>query len=108
MTQEELAEAAGDVEMSETQENTQEGDDADNNDGTVAEAESEEIMPRLIFASYLQSPLVTLIIGTGEQAVMTAHQGLLVQSPYFREACAAFVDDGSVSISPLHTIGIPR
>ncbi|KAK3681619.1 hypothetical protein B0T22DRAFT_485100 [Podospora appendiculata] len=45
---------------------------------------------------YLTSPIVTLLIGTGDnETILTAHQSLLVQSPYFAEACAEFIDDGS-------------
>jgi hypothetical protein len=55
------------------------------------------VPPRVTFAQYLSSPVVTLMIGTGEhETILTAHQGLLVQSPYFAEACAEFADDGSV------------
>lgn len=53
---------------------------------------------RIPFIDYLTSPVVTLIVGSGEQETfLTAHQGLLVQSPYFKAECDAFADDGSVS-----------
>lgn len=53
--------------------------------------------PRVTFLQYLTSPIVTLLIGSGEDAtILTAHQSLLVQSPYFAAACAEFADDGSV------------
>ncbi|KAK3331767.1 hypothetical protein B0T19DRAFT_482191 [Cercophora scortea] len=56
----------------------------------------EAAAPRITFLQYLASPIVTLLIGTGEnETILTAHQGLLVQSPYFAEACAEFIDDGS-------------
>ncbi|KAL2257602.1 hypothetical protein VTK26DRAFT_9415 [Humicola hyalothermophila] len=52
--------------------------------------------PRTTFLQYLTSPIVTLLVGSGEaETILTAHQGLLVQSPYFAEACAEFADDGS-------------
>ncbi|KAK4238994.1 hypothetical protein C8A03DRAFT_14602 [Achaetomium macrosporum] len=52
--------------------------------------------PRITFAQYLASPVVTLLVGSGEKGtIFTAHQALLVQSPYFAEACAEFADDGS-------------
>ncbi|KAK4135269.1 hypothetical protein BT67DRAFT_440946 [Trichocladium antarcticum] len=52
--------------------------------------------PRVTFLQYLTSPIVTLLIGSGEDAtILTAHQSLLVQSPYFAAACAEFADDGS-------------
>lgn len=54
---------------------------------------------RITFLQYLTSPIVTLLIGSGEtETILTAHQGLLVQSPYFAEACGEFADDGSVCI----------
>jgi hypothetical protein len=58
-------------------------------DGDVTE-------PRTTFLSYLMSPVVTLIIGQENQTLLAAHQALLEQSPYFKAACANFVDDGSV------------
>ena len=52
--------------------------------------------PRITFLQYLTSPIVTLLIGSGEnETILTAHQSLLVQSPYFAAACAEFADDGS-------------
>ncbi|KAK4996188.1 hypothetical protein BJ546DRAFT_838294, partial [Cryomyces antarcticus] len=42
---------------------------------------------------YLKSPIVEVVVGTGGAATsLSAHQGLLVQSPYFEEACANFSD----------------
>jgi hypothetical protein len=53
--------------------------------------------PRITFLQYLTSPIVTLLIGSGEsETILTAHQSLLVQSPFFAGACAEFADDGSV------------
>ncbi|KAK4098977.1 hypothetical protein N658DRAFT_487962 [Parathielavia hyrcaniae] len=58
--------------------------------------ESDPSPPRVTFAQYLASPVVTLMIGSRKsETILTAHQGLLVQSPYFSEACAEFADDGS-------------
>ncbi len=55
--------------------------------------------PRISFAQYLGTPVVTLVVGSGEEeTLLTAHQGLLVQSPYFEMACAEFADDGSVRL----------
>lgn len=54
--------------------------------------------PRTTFLQYLTSPVVTLIVGSGDsEAILTAHQSLLTQSPFFAEACAEFANDGSVS-----------
>ncbi|KAK5659643.1 hypothetical protein OQA88_850 [Cercophora sp. LCS_1] len=51
---------------------------------------------RISFLQYLASPVVTLIVGGGDsEQVLTAHQGLLWQSTYFKEQCAEFTDDGS-------------
>ncbi|EFX00575.1 hypothetical protein CMQ_7577 [Grosmannia clavigera kw1407] len=51
---------------------------------------------RTSFTTYLRSPVVTLRVGEDEKgASLTAHQALLVQSPYFAQLCAAFTDDGS-------------
>jgi len=64
------------------------------------EAEEEPVPERTSFISYLTSPVVTLIVGEGEgETILTAHQALLALSPFFKEACAQFSDDGSVSDS---------
>ncbi|KAK5989746.1 hypothetical protein PT974_08006 [Cladobotryum mycophilum] len=60
---------------------------------TTTEEVPQEIRPT--FIDHLMSPVVTLLIGRGEQTVLTAHQALLLRSPYFAEACQGFVDDGS-------------
>lgn len=53
--------------------------------------------PRVSFIQYLTSPVVTLLVGTGEnETILTAHQSLLTSSPFFGEACAEFANDGSV------------
>lgn len=54
--------------------------------------------PRVSFIQYLTSPVVTLLVGNGvDETILTAHQSLLVQSPFFAAACAEFANDGSVS-----------
>lgn len=94
---EESAEPTGDVEMTETQ-NTQDGDEQENPNGSeLPFADTEIVEPRVTFANYLMSPIVTLLIGSGDQSILSAHQGLLTQSPYFKEICDRFVEDGSVS-----------
>lgn len=61
---------------------------------------------RIPFVDYLTSPVVTLIVGSGEQETfLTAHQALLVQSPYFKAQSDAFTDDGSVSTETPTTMG---
>lgn len=62
------------------------------------EAEPVDTTPRVTFMSYLTSPIVTLVVGQGDNtSVLTAHQSLLVQSPWFAQACEQFVEDGRVS-----------
>ncbi|KAL2753074.1 hypothetical protein ACRALDRAFT_1078062 [Sodiomyces alcalophilus JCM 7366] len=52
--------------------------------------------PRATFLTYLTSPVVTLLVGkNGSETILTAHQALLAKSPYFKEACAQFNNDGS-------------
>lgn len=52
----------------------------------------EEVIPtRVTFVDHLKSPIIQLLIGEGnEQTILTAHQALLVRSPFFEEACAGF------------------
>jgi hypothetical protein len=53
--------------------------------------EPEEEPKRVTFLDYLKSPMVELLVGSGEsETTLTAHQAFLVQSPYFQEACARF------------------
>lgn len=60
--------------------------------------EPEPVPERTSFISYLTSPIVTLIVGSDEtETILTAHQALLTLSPFFKDACAQFSDDGSVS-----------
>ncbi|KAI1265202.1 hypothetical protein F5Y18DRAFT_417321 [Xylariaceae sp. FL1019] len=84
----------GDVEMAEeTEQDPEAGAD---NTADLPFAEGGESEPRTTFISYLTSPVVTLVVGSAEnETVLTAHQALLTQSPFFSDACAAFADDGS-------------
>lgn len=53
---------------------------------------------RVTYIDYLKSPVVSLLVGQGdEQALLTAHQALLVTSPWFAESCSKFPDEISVS-----------
>jgi hypothetical protein len=64
---------------------------------TVVETEAEPA--RIPFIDYLSSPIVTLIVGSGDkETILTAHQALLALSPYFKDQFENFSDDGSVSI----------
>ncbi|TQN64461.1 hypothetical protein CSHISOI_10967 [Colletotrichum shisoi] len=91
--------AAADVEMEGAGEDDNDNANANANEGDLPFAEGGEndpVEPRTTFVSYLSSPVVTLLVGQGEsEAIVTAHQALLVKSPFFKEACAQFSDDGS-------------
>ncbi|GJD05300.1 BTB/POZ-like protein [Colletotrichum higginsianum] len=91
--------AAADVEMEGVGEDGNANANANANEGDLPFAEGGEndpVEPRTTFVSYLSSPVVTLLVGQGEsEAIVTAHQALLVKSPFFKEACAQFSDDGS-------------
>ena len=57
----------------------------------------EDTVKRVTYVDYLKSPIISLLVGQGdEQALLTAHQALLVTSPWFAEHCARFSDDVSV------------
>src|SRR3954471_24531596 len=86
--------AGADVEMAETA--GEEGaTHANGSELPFAEAGPEDPpTPRTSFVQYLSTPIVTLLIGSGDsETVLTAHQGLLSQSTYFAEQCAEFTDD---------------
>lgn len=69
------------------------GDAGENGDVEVVEDESAPAQ-RLTFIDYLKSPVVEILVGSGNEAtLLTAHQGLLMQSPYFANMCALFGDD---------------
>ncbi|CEI38531.1 hypothetical protein FVEN_g4904 [Fusarium venenatum] len=106
---EDSVEPTGDVEMTATAQNTLEtslentqedthngeAEKNENADETALELVEEVAKPRITFANYLMSPIVTLLIGSSDQSILSAHQGLLTQSPYFKDICDAFVGDGS-------------
>jgi hypothetical protein len=57
----------------------------------------EDAPGRVTYVDYLKSPVIGLLVGQGdEQALLTAHQALLVKSPWFADACAKFSNDVSV------------
>jgi hypothetical protein len=75
------------------------GDDAaDNDDNLPFQEEAMEDAPaRTTYIDYLKSPVIGLLVGNGgDQALLTAHQALLTQSPWFADTCAKFSDDVSV------------
>ncbi|TVY30818.1 hypothetical protein LHYA1_G000351 [Lachnellula hyalina] len=54
----------------------------------------DDVPPRTTYIDYLKSPVIGLLVGQGdEQALLTAHQGLLITSPWFKEACDKFSSD---------------
>jgi hypothetical protein len=62
--------------------------------------EEEAIPERVTFIDYLKTPIVELLIGQGEhQTLLTAHQALLVQSPFFEDACSQFSENAFVRAS---------
>ena len=90
------ANPGGDVEMAEGVPPATGADEVGDNT-ELPFPEGGEVDARITFVSYLASPIVTLIVGSGDsETILSAHQGLLVQSPFFAEACAAFANDGSV------------
>ncbi|RHZ58471.1 uncharacterized protein CDV56_107090 [Aspergillus thermomutatus] len=53
--------------------------------------------PGLHFLDYLTSPIVELVVGQGEDKTsLTAHQSLLLESPFLAEAVASFSESGPV------------
>ena len=59
--------------------------------------EDERISTRTTFLDHLKSPTVELLIGEDKrQTLLTAHQALLVQSPFFEDACNQFSDSAKV------------
>ncbi|EON66060.1 hypothetical protein W97_05303 [Coniosporium apollinis CBS 100218] len=72
-------------------------DDGDEAEAKAGDGEEVSTLPqaeapkRATFLDYLKSPMVELVLGTGsDQAVLTAHQAMLVKSPYFADVCAQF------------------
>lgn len=50
--------------------------------------------PQTIFLEYLMSPIVQIIVGSGdEETTLTAHKALLAQSPWFEERLSDLPDD---------------
>lgn len=63
------------------------------------EGTMEDAPARVTYIDYLKSPVIGLLVGEGnDQALLTAHQALLVQSPWFADTCAKFSDEVSVSL----------
>ncbi|KAH7170064.1 hypothetical protein EDB81DRAFT_151624 [Dactylonectria macrodidyma] len=101
---ESITDLGADVEMTQSTElrrggEGDEGGDATKDaDGDEEPAAGEEtVASRISFATYLQSPVVTLLVGSpdGEKTTLTAHQALLSQVAYFHDIFEVFADDGS-------------
>ncbi|KAL9485327.1 hypothetical protein ACSS6W_004116 [Trichoderma asperelloides] len=105
---EDVPSTQGDVEMEETDnpvqivestnpdESTEHAPPAQMTTAEDVDAEADPVEEeRKTFANHLKSPIVTLIVGKDEPAVLKAHQDFLVRSPYFEDLCSAFTDDGS-------------
>ena len=73
-------------------------ENGDENGLPFQEESMEDAPARITYIDYLKSPVIGLLVGQGdEQALLTAHQALLVSSPWFADACAKFSDEVSVS-----------
>jgi len=82
---------------------TAENENENENDLPFAGEEEEVVQKptRVTFVDYLKSPIVSLIVGEGEEKTeLMAHQGLLVQSPWFGEECGRFGEGVRVSLFP--------
>ncbi|KAL8973665.1 MAG: hypothetical protein Q9197_002092 [Variospora fuerteventurae] len=54
--------------------------------GGAAAEEDDKPAPRLTFVDYLKSPMIELLIGSGDsQTLLMAHKALLIKSPFFTE-----------------------
>ncbi|KAF2673737.1 hypothetical protein BT63DRAFT_410701 [Microthyrium microscopicum] len=89
---------AGDVEMEEDTEQVEGGAQGAEDTGMLEDIEP-ETKTRVSFLDYLKSPIVNLVVGRGEeQTSLAAHEGLLLQSPFFAEQIGAFKPKGSRKI----------
>lgn len=63
-------------------------------DQEIADQAEEQIPARVTYVDHLKSPIVELTVGQDDtKDILSAHQALLVQSPFFEEACAQFTPD---------------
>jgi len=81
-------------EAQEVEDDNPEGEGAsDETDGTNGSAPN----PQTIFLEYLKSPIVQLIVGSGdEETTLTAHKAILEQSPWFNERLSELSDDALI------------
>jgi hypothetical protein len=79
-------------------EQAEQAGDAENGLASAEGAAEEAPPPRVTYIDHLKSPIVTLLVGHGEeQAILTAHENLLIESPWFAETCAKFSSEFTVS-----------
>ena len=86
-----VPETADDVEMAGEEEVADPADDG------VADPEETQVPasnPQTVFLDYLKSPIVRLVIGSGDdEATITAHSAILERSPYFADKIAGLSPD---------------
>ncbi|MCJ1392648.1 hypothetical protein MMC18_005518 [Xylographa bjoerkii] len=72
-------------------------EDGANGDGTDLEESGQEgTSARTTFIDYLKSPIIELLVGQGEdQTLLTAHQALLIKSPFLEDAVAQFSNEAT-------------
>ncbi|KAK0639551.1 hypothetical protein B0T16DRAFT_361148 [Cercophora newfieldiana] len=88
--------ATADVEMAEGAGDDETPTVANGAEPSFTEGAEAPVEPRIGFLQYLASPIVTLLVGSGDnEYVLTAHQDLLTQSTFFADQCTEFTDDGS-------------
>jgi hypothetical protein len=57
----------------------------------ISDEEDKPLPARVTYVDHLKSPIVELIVGQdNSKTVLSAHQALLVQSPFFENACDQF------------------
>ena len=89
---------AGDVEMG-GDGATEAGDARPSEPSLEGTVPDEPSVPRVSFAQYLNSPIVSLMVGSGEnESVLTAHQGLLAKSPFFASLFRASSADADATV----------
>jgi hypothetical protein len=77
-------------EVQDIEDDAGEGEDA----GDETLASSTPANPQTIFLEYLKSPIVNLVVGTGdEETTLTAHKAILEQSPHLADQLAGLPDD---------------
>ena len=82
------ASAEPDIEMEGAEGEGAEAENGDNADDADEDG-AEKPNPQTVFLDYLKSPIVELMVGSGDEATLvSAHQALLLQSPYLAQKLA--------------------